>query len=185
MLGAIPRFLLPQRSTIWRARTISPSNAVQTIRNASHKAPPKPKPTQITPKVPVLEKPAKFNPPSHGSKLPKTRPQYPGPPLSEAQRAAQKMKRYPRTMPNEGTFMHWFLNNRSIHIYITLVHTPHPHSPTSPFPPILTKQQLGHTLLPRRLRHDHQLQEDLQICGHAPPGIRPVFPSNSVLQNVH
>lgn len=124
MSGTIPRFLLPQRSSIWRSRTISPSKAVHTIRNASHKAPPKANTTPITPKVPVLEKPERFNPPSHGARLPNARLQYSGPPLSEAQRAAQKTKRYPNMMPNEGTFLHWFLNNRSIHIYITLVLPP-------------------------------------------------------------
>jgi len=31
-----------------------------------------------------------------------------------------KYKKYPNMMPGEGTFMHWFLNNRSIHLYICL-----------------------------------------------------------------
>lgn len=124
MSGAIPRFLLPQQGPIWRSRAVSISRTTQIIRNASHKATPKAKTTPITSKVPVLEKPAKFNPPSHGSKLSKARPQYQGPPLSEAQKVAQRTRRYPHTMPNEGTFLHWFLNNRSIHTYITLVLSP-------------------------------------------------------------
>jgi hypothetical protein len=45
---------------------------------------------------------------------------YPGPALSEEEAARQKTKKYPNMLPPEGTFMYWFLNNRSIHIYITL-----------------------------------------------------------------
>lgn len=121
MAATIPRFLLPQQSSIWRTRIASSSRAVQTVRNASHKAPSKAK---AAPKVPVLEKPTKFNPPSHGAKLKKELPRHYGSTLSAAQKAAQQTKKYPNMMPAEGTFMHWFLNNRSIHIYITLVLTP-------------------------------------------------------------
>jgi hypothetical protein len=158
MSSAIPRFLLPQRSSIWRSRAISPSRTTQIIRNASHKTPPKAKTTPITPKVPILEKPAKFNPPSHGSKLPKARPQYTGPPLSEAQRAAQKTKRYPHTMPNEGTFVHWFLNNRSIHTYITLVLSLNIQLSCN-----INANDIypGHSFLPSRLRNHHQFQANL------------------------
>ncbi|KAF7187271.1 hypothetical protein HII31_11359 [Pseudocercospora fuligena] len=70
-------------------------------------APPKPR---------VLEKPDKFRPPSHPSRIrQKTRYSY-GPELTQA----QKTKRYPHMMPPEGTFMHWFLTNRTIHLWISL-----------------------------------------------------------------
>ncbi|KAH8811766.1 hypothetical protein F5884DRAFT_288961 [Xylogone sp. PMI_703] len=109
--ASIPRFLLPRSSAIWRTRL---PNSNFTIRHASNKAHGKKS------KPIVLEQPKKFNPPSHGSRLPRQAPRYPGPQLSAEEVQAQKKKQYPNMMPPEGTFMHWFLNNRSIHIYITL-----------------------------------------------------------------
>lgn len=111
MSTTIPRFLLPQGGAIWRTRL---ATAPRTIRHASTA---KPKPAS---KPLVLEKPTKFNPPSHGSKPRTAGPRYPGPALSHEQAAAQKTKQYPNMMPPAGSFMHWFLHNRSIHIYITL-----------------------------------------------------------------
>lgn len=118
LTAPIPRFLLPQRGLIWRPRLPTPSRAPQTIRNGSKKA-------YKPPKTPlVLEKPTKFNPPSHGSRLPRSAPRYAGPQLSAKEQAEQKTKKYPTMMPAEGTFMHWFLTNRSIHMYIALVRPP-------------------------------------------------------------
>jgi len=37
------------------------------------------------------------------------------------QKEEQANKQYPRMMPPEGSFLHWFLTNRSIHLWITLV----------------------------------------------------------------
>jgi hypothetical protein len=83
------------------------------IRNAS---------TAIPPKTIVLEKPDKFRPPSHPQRLNRKPPrQYPGPPLSESERQAQKTRRYPHMFPNEGTPLHWFLTNKWIHMWISLV----------------------------------------------------------------
>ncbi|TVY57390.1 hypothetical protein LCER1_G000829 [Lachnellula cervina] len=109
---SIPRFLLPQRGLIWTKS----STSFQTIRYASAKA----KPAKKGPKQIVLEKPAKFNPPSHPAKKWKEPRQYPGPKLSEEEAASLKHKQYPNMMPPKGTFMHWFVNNKSIHLYITL-----------------------------------------------------------------
>lgn len=105
-ITTIPRFLLPQTGAIWRN---------QFIRNATTKS--------KSGKPLVLEKPTKFNPPSHGSKITKGPPryQYAGPQMSEEERTAQAKKQYPNLMPPEGTFMFWFINNRSIHLYITMV----------------------------------------------------------------
>ena len=70
----------------------------------------------------VLEKPDKFRPPSHPARLPRKTPRYQyGPQLTDAQRMAQRTKKYPHMMPPEGTFMHWFLTNRMLHAYISLV----------------------------------------------------------------
>ncbi|PVH84571.1 hypothetical protein DL98DRAFT_512472 [Cadophora sp. DSE1049] len=116
---SIPRFLLPQRGAIWRTRLSTPSSTALTIRHAS-KAPKPKAPAKQPPKQFVLEKPTKFVPPSHGARLRKEAPRYPGPQLSEEEAAAQKAKKYPNMMPPDGTFMHWFVNNRAIHLYITL-----------------------------------------------------------------
>lgn len=78
------------------------------LRHASTTPPPKPR---------VLEKPDKFRPPSHPARL-KSKPKYTyGPDLTQQQRT----RRYPHMMPAEGTFMHWFLTNRMIHVWITMV----------------------------------------------------------------
>ncbi|KAL1646821.1 hypothetical protein SLS58_002956 [Diplodia intermedia] len=71
----------------------------------------------------VLEKPDKFRPPSHAARLPSNRkkPQYTyGPRLTPEELAQQKRKKYPNMMPPEGTFMHYFLTNRMLHVYISL-----------------------------------------------------------------
>ncbi|KAL1620189.1 hypothetical protein SLS56_009780 [Neofusicoccum ribis] len=71
----------------------------------------------------VLEKPDKFRPPSHPAKLPSRRqkPQYTyGPRLTAEEMAAQRTKKYPNMMPPEGSFMHWFLTNRMLHVYVSL-----------------------------------------------------------------
>ncbi|GAB7364377.1 hypothetical protein MBLNU230_g4920t1 [Neophaeotheca triangularis] len=81
------------------------------LRHASTTPPPKPR---------VLEKPERFNPPSHPSRLPRKNRQYPGAPLSEHERQAQKTRRYPNMMPPEGTLTHTILTNRNLHLYITL-----------------------------------------------------------------
>ncbi|KAH7356819.1 hypothetical protein BKA65DRAFT_495509 [Rhexocercosporidium sp. MPI-PUGE-AT-0058] len=118
---SIPRFLLPQRGSIWRARLSNPSSTALTIRHASKASKASSKATPKQPIKPfVLEKPTKFNPPSHGARLRKEAPRYPGPKLSEEEAAAQRTKKYPNMMPPDGTFMHWFVNNRAIHLYITL-----------------------------------------------------------------
>ncbi|QIX02253.1 hypothetical protein AMS68_007770 [Peltaster fructicola] len=83
---------------------------VPLVRTASTTSPPKPR---------LLEKPERFNPPSHGQRL-KQKPKTYGAPLSEAAREAQKTKQYPHMMPPQGTFLHWFLTNRTIHTFITL-----------------------------------------------------------------
>ncbi len=119
--AVIPRFLLPRGNLLLRSRPqsalvypIAAWPASPPCRHASNKSPPS--------KPIVLEKPAKFNPPSHGARLKSKAPrQYPGPPLSIQQVEEQKTKQYPHMMPPEGSFMYWFLTNRSIHVCITLV----------------------------------------------------------------
>ncbi|KAH8687836.1 hypothetical protein BGZ60DRAFT_394610 [Tricladium varicosporioides] len=107
--AVIPRFLLPQRGNIWHRYALQ----LQTIRYASNKSTKKSKPL-------VLEKPAKFTPPSHPSRRLKEAPRYPGPKLSEDEATSRRTKKYPNMMPPEGTFMHWFITSKSVHLYITL-----------------------------------------------------------------
>lgn len=110
----IPRFLLPQGGAIWRTRIPQPYTASLFIRNASKGSKKGSKPL-------VLEKPTKFNPPSHGARRRTEAPRYPGPQLSAEEKAKQDTKKYPNMMPPEGSFMHWFLHNRAIHMWITMV----------------------------------------------------------------
>lgn len=70
----------------------------------------------------VLEKPDRFRPPSHPQKLRSPAPiRHYGPSLSAEERAAQRKRKYPNMMPPEGSFMFWFLTNRTIHMWIPLV----------------------------------------------------------------
>ncbi|KAL8768366.1 MAG: hypothetical protein Q9209_005400 [Squamulea sp. 1 TL-2023] len=116
--ASIPRFLLPGLEHSF-ARNSRLTLYAATYRGFQkrHAA------TNPTPSKPhILEKPAKFYPPSHPQRLTKrTMPrQYPGPPLPQAQKEEQKFKKYPHMMPAEGTFMFWFLNNRMLHMSICL-----------------------------------------------------------------
>ena len=120
MATTIPRFLLPRNNVpLQLIRTSSSSSSHSMTRRASlicryaSTAPSKPI---------VLEKPERFNPPSHPARLNRKPPrQYSGPRLSETQKEEQKTKQYPNSFPPEGTWRYWFLTNRQIHIYIVLV----------------------------------------------------------------
>lgn len=123
----IPRFLLPQRGQIWRlvqpraagaspgGMAVAPTTPAR-VRLASSKTPAAKKPL-------VLEKPARFNPPSHGARLPNKQhtPKHYGGSLSPEALKAQSMREYPGMMAPRGTWTHWFLHNKSIHLFITLV----------------------------------------------------------------
>lgn len=103
----------------------------------------------------MLEKPAKYRPPSHpAAPVTKSPPrQYPGPALSPEDEKRRKVKRYPNTMPAEGTFMHWFLTTRSIHVWITLVRNIYQF-----FPPPFD--------FPRTFTYPHNLHwRELLTCG--------------------
>ena len=117
MAASIPHILLPQRPLVlqhvhyFRALAAKTPRISATCRYASAR----------TPKHQVLEKPTKFNPPSHGRRLKEHIPRHYGPELTQQQKVEQKQKQYPRMMPPPGTFMFWFLTNRNIHTWITLV----------------------------------------------------------------
>ena len=118
MSATIPRFLLPRgyllSSSHFPKLVKQPQISHRTLpicRNAS----------ASTPKPRVLEKPTRFNPPSHGRRLKQQSPRQYGPKLTGEQKTEQRTKQYPNMMPAEGTFMHWFLTSKGIHTFISLV----------------------------------------------------------------
>ncbi|MCJ1476510.1 hypothetical protein MMC13_005176 [Lambiella insularis] len=120
MAATLPRFLLPRggvslslyNNTIFRYQVRS-LQAGPSCRYASNAAPP--------PKHTLLEKPSKFNPPSHPARRNRPPPKrYSGPPLSAPEIEAQKTKQYPHMMPPEGSVMYKFLTSRAIHVWISL-----------------------------------------------------------------
>ncbi|TRX92870.1 hypothetical protein FHL15_006276 [Xylaria flabelliformis] len=68
----------------------------------------------------VLEKPERFNPPSHGSRLPRSTPRHYGGSLTAEEVQAQNQRIYPGLPPPPNTWSHWFINSRGIHLFITL-----------------------------------------------------------------
>lgn len=118
MANSIPRFLTPRGHESLRLQALTLSHAPPIARftppTTRHASTNIPKPIR-------LEKPAKFVPPSHGKRLKQQIPRHYGPDLTHAQKTEQATKKYPHMMPAPGTFMFWFLTNRSIHAFITLV----------------------------------------------------------------
>ncbi len=99
----------------------------------------------------VLEQPDKFRPPSHPARLnrPRRSPAAYNQGSTSEEKVRQQGKSYPNMFPNKGTFMHWFLNDRRIHLWITIVS--------------LTKLALGRRELElgrdkERQMHPHNLQ---------------------------
>lgn len=117
----LPRFLLPQSGLIWRRANLGNrlrDSEVLIVRYASST------PGKEKRKPLVLEKPEKFNPPSHGARLPrKNRPQqqHYGGALSDQDVAAQRVKDYPGMPPPPNTWAHWFLRTPMIHTVISMV----------------------------------------------------------------
>ena len=88
-------------------------NSSDVCRNASTASSSNPK---------VLGKPDKFVPPSHPVRLYKDPSvQYPGPSISQKQNEQQKKKHYPNMPPPVGSWLHYIIFSRWIHMTITLV----------------------------------------------------------------
>lgn len=121
--SAIPRFLLPQSGRIWRRANLGIHNHqsdLRIVRYASSSS----KGSKAEGKPIVLEQPQRFNPPSHGARLPrKDRPQqqHYGGSLSSEEISSQRRKEYPGLMAPKGTWAHWFWNSQGLHTTITLV----------------------------------------------------------------
>ncbi|KAI5801515.1 hypothetical protein DFH27DRAFT_557033 [Peziza echinospora] len=74
---------------------------------------------------PELAKPLKFNPPSHGSRLPRSSasPGYNGARSYNFPKDAPQPRHigeYPHTLPPPDTWRYFFLTNRSLHFYFSL-----------------------------------------------------------------
>ncbi|KAI9741238.1 MAG: hypothetical protein M1834_002954 [Cirrosporium novae-zelandiae] len=110
----IPRFLFSSRGS-GGGRTIFRPNAHPTTPN------PLTSRRHTSTKPLVLEKPSKFRPPSHPARLVKnhTPQNYPGPPVSEAEKEAQEARRYPHTMPKKGTWIFLLLTSKALHVWFT------------------------------------------------------------------
>ncbi|KIW58539.1 hypothetical protein PV05_03049 [Exophiala xenobiotica] len=70
----------------------------------------------------VLEQPDKFRPPSHPARLTSRRraPAAYNQGTTAEEKESQKTRTYPHMFPQKGSFMHWFLTDRWIHIWITM-----------------------------------------------------------------
>lgn len=113
----IPRFLLPLQSPLWRGVRL-PATATIGVRYYSSSSTPRADGKPI-----VLEKPAKFNPPSHGSRLKRggALPKHYSPPMTESEIRIQGTRSYPGTMAPQGSWQHWFWHSKLLHTFITMV----------------------------------------------------------------
>lgn len=128
----IPRFLLPLQGPLWRGVRIPLSQNILVRFASSDGKPHRPA---------VLEKPARFNPPSHGSRAKRgAAPRHFGPELTPAEAAAQAKKDYPGLMAPKGTWAHWFWHSRLLHTFITMVRCPRAPCRAPPRKPLTPSQ---------------------------------------------
>ncbi|RYC58678.1 hypothetical protein CHU98_g7537 [Xylaria longipes] len=114
----------PQKAAIpSKPTTATPAPAPaasEPVAQAVAPEPTAPPPTAGPSKPIVLEKPERFNPPSHGSRLPRSTPRHYGGSLTAEEVQAQNQKAYPGLPPPPNTWSHWFINSRGVHMFITL-----------------------------------------------------------------
>lgn len=125
-LQSIPRFLLPRGYFLLlrQARLLLPLPSAAVLRYASSSSNPKTLSEQFRRRqTPVIPQPDKYRPPSHGKRTPRSQTEYKsyGPPITEEDKKRMRTKKYPNMMSPPGTFSHWFLNNKAIHLWITMV----------------------------------------------------------------
>ncbi|KAF2691068.1 hypothetical protein K458DRAFT_287385 [Lentithecium fluviatile CBS 122367] len=125
-LQSIPRFLLTRRPLplLLRPHSLA-ALPTTTLRYASSSSKHRTLSEQFRRRreaTPVIPQPDKYRPPSHGKRTPRseTAQRSYGPPLTEEDKKRMRTKKYPNMMSPEGTFSHWFLNNRGIHLWITM-----------------------------------------------------------------
>jgi hypothetical protein len=126
---SIPRFLLPRQPLLRPSRFTQALLPTAHVRHVSS-------PRQLSAeferrraaaastKQKVMPQPDAYRAPSHGKTIRRADAglgKVYGPKLSEQDRKRMATKKYPNMMSPEGTFSHWFLNNRVIHLWITMV----------------------------------------------------------------
>ncbi|KAJ4362758.1 hypothetical protein N0V95_001249 [Ascochyta clinopodiicola] len=128
-LHSIPRFLLPRQPLLVRQPRLTQSllpSAVRHVSNARQLSAEfeRRRAAAASTKQHVIPQPDKYRPPSHSKTLPRRADpgvgKVYGPKLSEEDKKRMATKKYPNMMSPEGTFSHWFLNNRVIHLWITM-----------------------------------------------------------------
>ncbi|KAF2018677.1 hypothetical protein BU24DRAFT_418203 [Aaosphaeria arxii CBS 175.79] len=121
-LHSIPRFLLPRGPHLLRPRAHPLLPITASLRHASTTPRPRTLAEQLRNKQPVIPQPDKYRPPSHGKRTPRSETQQKsyGPKLTAEDKQRMRTKKYPNMMSPEGTFSHWFLNNKAIHLWISM-----------------------------------------------------------------
>ncbi|KAJ4987962.1 hypothetical protein SVAN01_06537 [Stagonosporopsis vannaccii] len=128
-LYSVPRFLLPRqpllRPTRFTQSLLLPTTSVRHVSNARQLSAEfeRRRAAAASTKQHVIPQPDKYRPPSHGKAIRRTDSgvgKVYGPKLSEEDKKRMATKKYPNMMSPEGTFSHWFLNNRLIHLWITM-----------------------------------------------------------------
>jgi hypothetical protein len=134
-LQSIPRFLLPRGPPLLRPQTRLLLQHTTGLRHASTPAKGlsaeflRRRAAQQQKTTPIIPQPDKYRPPSHSARKPNRNLENKiyGAPVSEEDKKRMATKKYPNMMSPEGSFSHWFFNNRAIHLWITMV----------PLPPLL------------------------------------------------
>lgn len=111
----------------------------------------------------LLDKPSKYNAPSHPTRHNKKSPRQYGPSLTAKEKEAQSKKRYPYMFPPEGTFLHWFLRDRFIHVWIILVWLQLSKIKIKPRP-LLRARIPVHAVLPCLLHNDSGILPHVNCC---------------------
>ncbi|KAI1820948.1 hypothetical protein F4861DRAFT_29741 [Xylaria intraflava] len=108
-------------SKAYASKPASHAPASEPIARAAAPEPTSAAPKAVDPSKPiVLEKPERFNPPSHGARLPRSRPKHYGGPMGAEEVRAQSQRTYPGLPPPPNTWSSWFINSRWIHTVITV-----------------------------------------------------------------
>lgn len=131
-LHSIPRLLLARHPLVRAPRfppripTPPPTRHVSTPRQLSAEFERR-RAAAASTRQKVMPQPDAYRPPSHGKTVKRADSglaKLYGPKLTDEDRRRMAEKKYPNMMSPEGTFSHWFLNNRAIHVWITMVRWP-------------------------------------------------------------
>lgn len=163
---SIPRFLLPQTGLIWRrTANLGGLKGPEILLVRRYASTTRAKPI-------VLEKPEKFNPPSHGARLPKkTTPRHYGGPLTDEEANIQKRKEYPGLMAPKDTWAHWFWHSQGLHLFISIVSRDYILG-TAPLGTSTDYGRVGNLGRVGNVHLHRELQEHLALCRDAARSLR-------------